>query len=377
MFRYIARFIPLVISIIVAVFSVFGESSDQLAIDIAEQPERIAALEEAYANGEMQPVNEADFFSGDLSAELASGLKFNEISFIATHNSYQKKSVSNMRKLYINVSELTLGAIAAEKGEFESQTLTQQFNCGIRSIEMDIETIVKDNTITFTCMHSPSIDMTTTCYDFSLALKEISLWSDNNPGHLPITVIIEPKEIFIPMQNMKFFNIDYAKELDKVLRANLSDKLFTPADMLRDYESFSEMRKADDWCKVKDMLGKVLILLHDTGVTEKYITIDPSIKSQAMFPMLEEDDADRDCASFLLINKPEELIESKAKILDSSNFVVRTRADKFAEVTQIRRENAISSGAQIVSTDYPVRDDLQADDYVVTFEGLKTIRSVK
>ncbi|MBQ8026734.1 MAG: hypothetical protein IJ261_01300, partial [Clostridia bacterium] len=294
MFRYIARFIPLVISIIVAVFSVFGESSDQLAIDIAEQPERIAALEEAYANGEMQPVNEADFFSGDLSAELASGLKFNEISFIATHNSYQKKSVSNMRKLYINVSELTLGAIAAEKGEFESQTLTQQFNCGIRSIEMDIETIVKDNTITFTCMHSPSIDMTTTCYDFSLALKEISLWSDNNPGHLPITVIIEPKEIFIPMQNMKFFNIDYAKELDKVLRANLSDKLFTPADMLRDYESFSEMRKADDWCEVKDMLGKVLILLHDTGVTEKYITIDPSIKSQAMFPMLEEDDADRD-----------------------------------------------------------------------------------
>lgn len=377
MIRYIVRLIPLLLSIVFTFFSIFGESAEQLELDIAEQPARIAALEEAYANGEIPPVNEADFFDGDLAAELDAGIKFNELSFIATHNSYQKQSVPSYKKLYQNLSDLTFGLVKGNKGDFESQTLTQQFNCGIRSIEMDIEAVVKDNTITFTCLHMPSIDMTTTCYDFALALKEICMWSDNNPGHLPITVIVETKQVLLPLENMKSFNIEYAKELDNLLRTSLGDKLFTPADMLRDYNSFGEMRAADDWCRADEMLGKVLILLHDCDTTEDYIDTDPSVRTQAMFPMLREDDIDRDCASFLLMNNPKDILKSKGLILDELNFVVRTRADEFTQVTEKRRENAISSGAQIVSTDYPLRDDLEEGAYTVTFGEQKTIRSVK
>ena len=124
--------------------------------------------------------------------------------------------------------------------------------------------------------------MTTTCYDFELAMKEIAMWSDNNPDHLPITIIIEPKGTFIPLKDMKKFSIDYADEFDTALRETLGDKLFTPADMLRDYASFGEMRAADDWCEVKNMLGKVVILLHDCGATEEYIALDPSFGTQAM-----------------------------------------------------------------------------------------------
>lgn len=136
---------------------------------------------------------------------------------------------------------------------------------------MDIEVFDRDGEVSFTCMHSPNLDMTTSCYDFSLGLKEIAMWSDNNPNHLPITIIVEPKQFFIPLKDMKALDIDYAKELDIMLREILGDKLFTPADMLRNYGSFGEMRAADDWCEVKDMLGKVLILLHEGSVTEKYI----------------------------------------------------------------------------------------------------------
>ncbi|MBQ5823335.1 MAG: hypothetical protein IIW48_00845 [Clostridia bacterium] len=377
MFRYIFRFIPTLLTIIISFVSVFGQSAEQLELDIAEQVTRIAELEQAYLNGEIPPVNEADFFDGDLAAELDAGLKFNEISFIATHNSYQKKSVEAIQNIFYNISDLTFGLVSGETGQFNSQTLTQQFNCGIRSIEMDIETIVKDNTITFTCMHSPTIDMTTTCYDFALALKEISLWSDNNPGHLPITVIVEPKSIFLPIENMEFFNMDYAQELDKVIRANLGDKLFTPADMLRDYNTFGEMRAADDWCRVDEMLGKVLILLHETGVTEDYIALDPTFGTQAMFPMLREKDATRDCASFLLINEPKKALECKGSILDTHNLIVRTRADSYGSINENKRESAISSGSQIISTDYPMRDDLTDSTYVFTFGNQKTMRSVK
>ncbi len=376
-FRYLLRFISLLISIIITFSSTFGDNAARLELDIAEQAERISQLEQAYLNGEIPPVDESSFFDGNLSTELEAGVKFNELAFIGTHNSYQKQSVPSMRKLYSLLSELTFGMVKATGGDFESQTLTQQFNCGIRNVELDIETFERDGELSFTCMHNPTFDMGTTCYDLELALKEIVLWSDNNPDHLPITVIIEPKRIFLPIENMEFFNMDYVAVLENMLRENLGDKLFTPSDMLRGYASFGEMRAADDWCEVKDMLGKVVILLHDTGVTEDYIALDPSIRSQVMFPMLRPNDAERDCASFLIINDPKEVIKCKVDILDSKKLIARTRSDEFNKISEERRETAIYSGAQLISTDYPPRDDLASDAYAVTFENEKTVSKVK
>lgn len=375
--RYIIRFVPLVVATLVTFFSLFGASLEKLEEEIPQQVERIAALEAAYAAGEIAPVDEAAFFDGDLQAELESGIKFNEICFLATHNSYQTPNIEETRQLYQNLSDLTFGLVSAETGDFYSQTLTQQLNCGIRSLEMDIETFDRDGEISFTCMHSPYIEMTTSCYSFELAMKEIAMWSDNNPNHLPITIIIEPKEVFIPLEDMKFFNVDYAKEFDSVLRETLGDKLFTPADMLRGYESFGAMRAADDWCEVEDMLGKVLILLHETNVTESYIALDPSVKSQAMFPMLRMGDIERDCTSFIIANVPETVLENKQEAIDEKKIIVRTRADEFTVLTEERREQAFASGAQIISTDYPVRDDLKQDDYYVAFSGYTTVRRNK
>lgn len=377
MIRYIFRFIPLLLSIIITFFSSFGENAAYLEADRNEQAERISRLEQSYLNGEIPPVDEASFFNGDLNAELEAGIKFNELAFIGTHNSYQKQSAPVMNKLYSQLSELTFGFIKANQGEFENQTLTQQFNCGIRNLEIDIETFERNGEISFTCIHTPNLDMGTTCYDFELALKEIVMWSDNNPDHLPITVIIEPKQIFLPLEDMEFFNMDYVKEFECMLRKTLGDKLFTPSDMLRDYSSFGEMRAADDWCEVKNMLGKVLILLHDTGVTEDYIDLDPSIRSQAMFPMLRPADIDRDCASFLIINNPEKIDDCKVDVLNTANFIVRTRPDEFNKISEERLKTAIYSGAQIISTDYPPRDDLMQDSYSVTFENGKTVNKVK
>lgn len=376
-FRYIIRFIPVLLSTIITFVSLFSASTARLETEITEQIERIAALEEAYANGETTPVDESAIYAGNLKADLEAGIKFNELSFLGTHNSYQTPAVDELKTIYNNLSDLTFGLVTAETGDFWSETLTDQLNCGLRSFEMDIETFDRDGEISFTCMHSPYIDMTTSCYDFSLAMKEIAMWSDNNPDHLPITILVEPKSLFIPLEDMKFFNIDYAKEFDKMLRESLGDKLFTPADMLRDYSSFGEMRAADDWCKVEDMLGKVIVLLHEGNVTEKYIDIDPSIKTQAMFPMLREEDIDRDCASFILCNEPDELIEISNEVIGEKKIMVRTRADKFTSVSEENREQAFASGAQIISTDYPVRTDLTADSYYVSFGGYTTVRGSK
>ncbi len=371
---YLVKFIPALLSVIISFVAVFPASSARLEIEKEEQIQRVAQLEKAYASGEIAPVNEAGFFAGDLEAELKSGIKFNELSFLGTHNSYQTPATDEFKALYKGLSNITFGAVAANTGDFWSETLTNQLNCGIRSLEMDIETFNRDGEISFTCMHSPAIEMTTSCYDFALAMKEIAMWSDNNPDHLPITILIEPKETFIPLKDMKFFNIDYAKEFDAVLRKTLGEKLFTPADMLRDYNSFADMRNADDWCKAEDMLGKVVILLHECKVTEDYIALDPSIKTQAMFPVLREKDIDRDCTSVILCNKPDELLEIDEEVIKEKKIMVRTRADKFTDLDEERLAQAFESGANIISTDYPVRTDLKEDSYYVSFGGYTTVR---
>ncbi len=372
-FNSLIRFLPALISTAITFVSLFSVNTPRLEADINGQIERIAVLEKAYANGEIAPVDEASFFAGDLNAELESGIKFNEMRFTATHNSYQSEATDATKKLYRNLSTVTFGLIPEDKAEFKSETLTEQFNNGVRSIEMDIETFDRNGEISFTCMHSPYIEMTTTCYDFSLAMKEIAMWSDNNPNHLPITVIIEPKSVIFALDDMKGFSYDYALELDSVLKETLGDKLFTPADMLRDYESFGEMRANDDWCEVKNMLGKVLILLHDCGVTQDYIDADPSLKTQAMFPMLRENDAEKDYASFILSNNPSKLLKSQDYIIDEKKLIVRTRADSFGSISESKAENALNSNAHIVSTDYPPRTDNTADSYVFSFGNKKTI----
>ena len=371
--KYIVRFIPALISLVVSFVSIFPASTERLEQDIAEQVERIAANELAYENGEIASVDEASFFAGDLAAELEAGIKFNEICFLATHNSYQTSAIEETKQVYRDLSQLTFGLISEDKGQFRSETLTQQLNSGIRSFEMDVEVFDREGEISFTCMHSPYIEMATSCYDFALGIKEIAMWSDNNPNHLPVTIIIEPKSLFLPLENMKAFNIDYVDEFDSMLRETLGEKLFTPADMLRNYASFGEMRAADDWCKVSDTLGKVMILLHEGGITEKYIDLDPSIKSQAMFPMLRLKDIDRDCASFILCNNAGKLLKKSDEVKES-RVIVRTRADEFTSVTKERYEQAMASPAQIISTDYPPRTDSTAESYVVSFGNNATVR---
>ncbi len=373
--KYIVGFIPSLVSLIVAFVSIFSASTSRLELDIAEQISRVTSLEQAYKNGEIAPVDEAAFFDGDLEAELESGLKFNEVSFLATHNSYQSPAIDETVKLYGSLENVSFGGFDGEVAYFWSETLTQQLNCGIRSFEMDIEVFDRDGEISFTCMHNPYLEMSTSCYDFALSMKEIALWSDNNPNHMPITIIVEPKSTFIPLKDMKAFSIDYADEFDAMLRETLGDKLFTPSDMLGDYESFGVMRAADGWREVKDMRGKVLLLLHEGGVTEDYIALDPSVKSQAMFPMLRTEDIDRDCTSFILCNAPEKLIKKSDEIAES-RVICRTRADKFASITKKRLEDAMSSTAQIISTDYPPRTDSTPESYIVSFGENKTIRKI-
>ena len=147
--------------------------------------------------------------------------------------------------------------------------------------------------------------------------------------------------------------------------------------MLRGYESFAQMRQADDWCEAKELLGKVLVLLHQkNSVTKDYIALDPTIRTQAMFPMLRIKDMQQDCASFILENDPKKVLSVKDDA-KQAHVIVRTRVDVHPVYSAERLEQAFACGAQIQSTDFPLRKTMSADEYYVAFPGNKTVRIAK
>lgn len=371
--KIISFFIAFISLLPVTIPKVIKENAARIELDKQSQIENVARLENLYCDEKYAPVKESLFCDFDYD-KLKNTVKLNEASFIATHNSYQLECVDSYKNMLDFLNIASFGAINSEVARFESDTLTDQFNLGIRSIELDIETVVSKGEVSFVCVHSPVLDSTTSCYDLSLALKEIKLWSDANPKHLPITVIIEPKKAFILHGGMRLINVKYLNELDKLLRETFGEKLLTPAEMMGEYASLKEMREADAWKTLDVCEGKVMFLLHPTGTASKrYISQDESLKTQAMFPILRYGDRDKDYASFILMNKPDEAISSKKELLQEKKLIVRTRVDTYGDFSKERTNNAFRSGSQIMSTDYPIKKNRAGTQHTVAFNNGKTV----
>lgn len=334
--------------------SVFAAADKSIDENLAIQSEHTYYLENEYYKN-YTPCDEEKVTGFDVDSAVKNAVKFNEVRFIGTHNSYQLQPTDAYKKMYEALDVASFGIASSKLNEFCSDFLTEQFELGIRSIELDIETVVKDGKTGFVVSHEPLVDITSNCYDFSEALREIKLWSDNNPSHLPITVIIEPKKGVPTVGGMKNFSLSYANELDKMLRDILGESLLTPAEMMGEYSDFKQMRENDGWPTLEKTLGKVLVLLHETTVTDKYIKQDTSIKSQAMFPMLRYSDISKSYASFIIENNPQTAEKHRQEVIEENKLIVRTRADSYTSYSDKKYASAVSCGAQIVSTDYPVK----------------------
>ena len=89
--------------------------------------------------------------------------------------------------------------------------------------------------------------------------------------------------------------------------------------------------------------------------------------------MLRYDDKDESCASFLLINKPQDAVEHSQEIIGDYKLIVRTQVDTYTSVSREKSEQALLSGSQILSTDYP-QCNAGEGGYYLSFENNKTVR---
>ena len=343
------------------------------------QANHMDELKELYNRTDFIGVNEQDFCAFDLQDALNSGVKYNDLQYISSHNSY-KQELSFFSKAVFNIFGSSFG-MKEREFEYGFPTITEQLNNGIRYIDFDTGYLKRGGKWEIICSHDPILDNNSNALDFQLAIEEVYLWSQNNPNHLPLTIFIEPKSDFLYLPVLKEFGIEGMKEIDQIIKDTLGDTLFTPSDMLGDYANFKELTNDNGWAKLEDMLGKILFITYPDYNLE-YMALDTTMSTQAMFMAVWHHSYERNLDSFaintpfILTNHPdvEDSLGNSAieKFLDL-NLMVRTRLDFYPVIDTERKEKGIASNAQILSTDF-LKDSRYEAQYYACFEGDYTIK---
>lgn len=282
-------------------------------------------------------------------------LRTNQVQVLATHNSYHIEQDAPIQ--------------SSPTTQYTHAPLDQQLDMGVRGFEIDV---VNAPDGSFPVVHTPVVDATSNCTPLAQCLQMIRTWSGAHPGHVPIFVLIEPKNDdvdFVIDPTLRRFDAAGLDQLDKAVRSSLGGGLITP-DSVRG--SAKTLRAAvlgrRGWPPLSKTRGKTLVALNtEGGIRNTFLEGHPSLERRAMFVTADEQSP---AAAVIKMDDPD---EAKIQALVKEGFIVRTRAD--ADLIEARnhdtsrREVALRSGAQIVSTDFEVAVPAVGGDYVVQIPG--------
>lgn len=209
----------------------------------------------------------------------------------------------------------------------------------------------------FKVLHVPDVDFISRAWSFRAALEEIRDWSATHPAHFPVFVLIELKEDAPGPEFTQPVRLDAGllSAVDKEIREVLpAGQRFEPDQLRAGRATLREAVAGKGWPLVSELAGRVVFLLDNEGeLRDRYLKGNPALEGRAMFVSVPRE---HPAAAWMKLNNPEaefEVIQARVR----EGFLVRTRADADTlEARQgqgARREKALASGAQLVSTDYP------------------------
>jgi hypothetical protein len=323
----------------------------------------------------------------------AQALRINEIQVIGSHNSYHaglgKNEMAYLRKL---------NPKSAEALDYSHPALTVQLNAGVRQVEIDIYGDAKGGLFAkpafpgmmekagspldppfdpagamlkpgFKVLHAQDVDYRSNCQPFVGCLEEIREWSKAHPKHLPLFILIENKdgrprpEYMIepePLTAETFDRLDV--EIRTVFRPG---EMITPDDVRGHHKTLEEAVLKAGWPALEKSRGKVIFLLDQKRVGPLYTAGHPSLEGRVLFTNATPGTPD---AAFVEMNDP---VAGKVEDVVRSGYIVRTMSDpgpagvKAGETA--RRDRALASGAQMVSSDYPLNEKSAVSGYAVRF----------
>jgi len=337
------------------------------------------------------------------TAQNDNQLRLNQIQVIGSHNSYHAGIAPNEMKIWLAKNP------DAFKGlDYQHQPLTQQLDSGVRQIELDIFADSKGGKYAhpngphmveeaklppdppfdpdhimdkpgFKVMHMQDIDYRSNCEPFTACLKEVRQWSHAHPKHIPVFILVETKEgkprPGVQMTVPESFTESTFDALDAEIRSVFPAKeLITPDDVRGHYETLNEAVLAGNWPALAKARGKVIFLMDQRPVGPVYLAGHSSLRGRVLFTNAEPGEPD---AAFIERNDgPAADITALVK----KGYLVRTRTDADTKEARTndtaRRDSMMTSGAQILSTDYPLNEPARwPGNFVVTLPGKEPARA--
>jgi hypothetical protein len=332
------------------------------------------------------------------AAEQDLRVHINQIQVIGTHNSYHAGFPPSARKFMEMKNPKALRGL-----DYHHPPLSDQLSGGVRQIEIDVYADTKGGRYAhpailgmveraglpadsefdphhemekpgFKVLHMQDVDVRSTCMTLVDCLTEVRTWSKQHPHHLPIFILIETKEGTVrEVPNAvtpEPFTAPVFDALDKEIRSVFKPgEMITPDDVRGNAATLVEAVHADKWPTLAQARGKVIFLMDQRHVESIYTEGHPSLRGRVLFTNAVPGAPD---AAFTEENdgSPEEI-----DALVKQGYLVRTRSDEPTEQARTndtkRRDLAFSSGAQMISTDYPRSEPSPWSKYVVEFpDGL-------
>jgi hypothetical protein len=218
----------------------------------------------------------------------------------------------------------------------------------------------------FKVLHVQDIDYRSNCEPFANCLTIVRNWSKAHPDHLPIFLLIENKDgkpalpngaIPEPLTTQTFEALDA-----EVLSVFHRDELITQDDVRGTHKTLNEAITTDGWPTLEKARGKVIFLLDQRRVTPLY-------KGHIFFPNAEPGTPE---SAFTECNDSAtnpDLVPGLIK----QGYLVRTMTDPGAAGVKAnateKRDKSIASGAQILSTDYPIHEPAESGYQVEVDHG--------
>ena len=316
-----------------------------------------------------------------LAESPADHFRLNQIQVLGSHNSYKQAIDPSLMKLLRKEDPKRYEGL-----EYSHLPMNEQLDLGMRKLEIDVVhdpegglyakplglRLVEEaglsagpaydpegemNKPGLKVLHVPDIDFRSHAYTFRDALRQVRVWSDAHPRHLPIVIMMNAKDSGINLEGAVQplpFDAAALDAWDAEIREILPpEKLLTPDDVRGKFPTLEAAVLAHRWPTLGRSRGRFLFVLDETGVKlETYVEGHPSLRGRVMFVNATEG---RPEAAFRIVNDPVDSFHYIQKLV-RAGYLVRTRAD--ADTREARKRDytpmqaAFDSGAQFVSTDY-------------------------
>lgn len=326
---------------------------------------------------------------GQAPSEQPKPLRINHIQLIGSHNSY-KKTIPPQIMDQIGSENPNLAASL----DYSHPGIWQQLDMGLRLLELDVfhdpeggrfskpmgltmtqEEIDPDfYTPGFKVFHVQDIDYRSHHPLLEDYLKEMKSWSELNPNHFPVFITLNAKDQNYPDRGMTEvlpFDKQAFEALDQAILEHLGkEKLIRPADVTGSQADLRTAIATHGWPTLEEAKGKFVWILDEKAEKqEAYLSALESGGAGVFFVNVPESDP---MAGIFILNDPVSQ-EDQIRDLVDKGYLVRTRADadtREARANDIqRRERALDSGAQLISTDYYLPDPRWEGGYQVNFEN--------